>query len=276
MELAQKNMEFNDKEKPELKTPFGAKGSCEMQNRNSPGLSSYIPHKCILFKLLAQFYSFRLLSNLAIAASTEAPLLQTCLTDTDKMMVTAAATSSWVTMHPIETKKEFTALPSTDSRNTELLGMSGASNLIAHYLIWAGTIRQCFKSESLIYAYPQLLPLKPLRREETDGKQKAQSKSPCFYCFHGFISINLDLTMPGIRGLNVTPLGHTADPTVRGQSLLPLQSWKNTAHRESDGSRFSIGFLHSHLAKVPVTFMSPVSTSYGWFPNQMKALKNSW
>lgn len=30
MELPQKkNMELNDEEKPELKTPFGAKGSCE-------------------------------------------------------------------------------------------------------------------------------------------------------------------------------------------------------------------------------------------------------
>lgn len=71
----------------------------------------------------------------------------------------------------------------------------------------------------------------------------------------------MDLTMPVARGLNVRPQGHTTDPTVRGQSWVSLQSWKNTADRESDGSRFSIGFLHSHLAKVPVTFMSPMSTS---------------
>lgn len=43
MERPKKNKEFNGREKPELKVPFGAKGSCEMQNWNSPGLSSYTP-----------------------------------------------------------------------------------------------------------------------------------------------------------------------------------------------------------------------------------------
>lgn len=81
--------------------------------------------------------------------------------------------------------------------------------------------------------------------------------------------------MPVARGLDVRPQGHITDPTVRGQSWLPLQCWKNTADRESEGSRLFIGFLHSHLAKVLVTFMSPMSTSYWWSPIRWRLCKTA-
>lgn len=104
---------------------------------------------CLSF--LLGFLSFILLSNLAIAARTEAPLLQTCLTHTDKMMVTTAATSLWVinSTHTTETQKNSLLFP-PHRRNTELLDMSGASNLIAHYLIWTGTISVLNQSPSSV------------------------------------------------------------------------------------------------------------------------------
>lgn len=82
--------------------------------------------KCILFKLLAWFSLLQIVKQSGYCSqngSTTSTNVPYC--DTDKMMVTPAATSLWVTCIPIDTKKEFAALPSTDSRNTELLDMSG-------------------------------------------------------------------------------------------------------------------------------------------------------
>lgn len=84
--------------------------------------------KCILLKFLVWFSSsFIVLSNLAAEARIEAPHLQMCTTDSDRMVVAAAGTSLWIVniTHPIETKEKFAALPSTDSRNSELSEMSG-------------------------------------------------------------------------------------------------------------------------------------------------------
>lgn len=131
MKLAQKNVNLSDKEKPGRKTPFRAMrpwGKKKKKTGTALGFLATHHSKCILLKLLVWFSSsFVVLSNLVAAARIEAPHLQMCTTDTDRMVVAAAGTSLLIVniTHPIETKEKFAALPSTNSRNSELSEMSG-------------------------------------------------------------------------------------------------------------------------------------------------------
>lgn len=128
MKLAQKNVKLSDKEKPGRKTSFRAMRPWEIKKTGTAlGFLATQHSKCVLLKLLVWFSSsFMVLSNLAAAARMEAPHLQMCTTDTDRMVV-AAGTSLWIVniTHPIETKEKFTVLPFTNSRNSELSELSG-------------------------------------------------------------------------------------------------------------------------------------------------------
>lgn len=128
MKLAQKNVNLSDKEKPGWKTPFRAMRPWEIKKTGTAlGFLATHHSKCVLLELLVRFSSsFIVLSNLAAAARMEVPHLQMCATDTDRMIV-AAGTSLCIfnIPHPIETKKKFAVLPSTNSRNSELSEMSG-------------------------------------------------------------------------------------------------------------------------------------------------------